>query len=300
MGFLSKLSSIFGPGKKKPRGKALPKIDMDKRFELLNRLGQGSMSQVWRARDKRLGITICLKILNKEKTEKFEARFIGLNRPTEGVVCVSLRHRNVVRTHEYGVNARGEQLLIMELIDGMGLNFLIETKSEKLKGKRVEVLIQMADGLEFIHNQGYLHRDICPRNIMVTNEEFVVKYIDFGLSIPNLPEFRRPGNRTGTPNYLAPELIRRTATDHRVDMFALGVTAYELFTGGLPWEKSQSLETLLAHVNHRGKNPLDYRHDLDKDVVAFLNKAIERDPRERFQNPVEFRDALKALPRQDY
>ncbi len=291
---------MFGSGKKKPRGKGMPRIDMDKRFELLGRTGQGSMSQVWRARDKRLGIVVCLKVLNKEKTDKFEARFIGLNRPTEGLVCVSLRHRNVVQTYEYGVNSRGEQLLIMELIDGVGLNFLIETKNPKLEGKRFNVLFQMAEGLEYIHSQGYLHRDICPRNIMVTNDGFIVKYIDFGLSIPNREEFRRPGNRTGTPNYLAPELIKRMFTDLRVDMFALGVTAFELFTGKLPWEKSQSLQTLLSHINNRGKDPLEFRPDLDKDLANFLRKAIERDPRDRFQSPADFRDALKALPKQDY
>src|SRR5262249_18608289 len=142
------------------------------------------------------------------------------------------------------------------------------TKSEKLNGHRIEILTQMADGLEFIHKEGYLHRDICPRNIMVTNEESVVKYIDFGLSIPNRPEFRRPGNRTGTNNYLAPEVIRRSTTDHRVDMFALGVTAFELFTGALPWEKTQSLETLLAHVNQRGRSPREFRPELDDAIVA--------------------------------
>src|SRR5438128_1846660 len=156
---------MFGPKKKKPKGKSMPRIDMDKRFELLGRTGQGSISQVWRARDKRLGMSVCLKILNKEKTDKFESRFIGLNRPTEGLICVSLRHRNVVRTYEYGQNKNGEQCLVMELIEGLGLNFFIETKSRKLDGKRLEVLLQMTDGLEYIHNEGYLHRDICPRNI---------------------------------------------------------------------------------------------------------------------------------------
>jgi serine/threonine protein kinase len=300
VGLLSKLSSMFKPAKKKPRGKAMPRIDMARRFELLGRTGQGSMSHVWRARDKKLGIVVCLKVLNKDKTDKFEARFAGLNRPTEGLVCISLRHKNVVRTFEYGLDVKGEQCLVMELIDGVGLNFLIETKSPKLKGKRFDVLIQMADGLEYIHSQGYLHRDICPRNLMVTNDGFIVKYIDFGLSVPNLPEFRRPGNRTGTPNYMAPELIRRTTTDQRVDMFALGVTAFEIFTGTLPWEKSQSLQTLLSHINSRGRNPLEYNPELDKDLGAFLSKAIERDPRERFQTPAEFREALRALPRQDY
>jgi serine/threonine protein kinase len=156
-------------------------------------------------------------------------------------------------------------------------------------------LLQFAEGLEYVHKQGYLHRDICPRNVMVTREG-LVKIIDFGLAVPYRPEFCRPGNRTGTPNYLAPELIKRQSTDHRVDMFALGVTAYEMFTGAMPWEKAQSLQTLLSHMNSPGRDPLEIRPDLDKKTVAFLLKAIDRDPAGRFQNPLEFREALKALP----
>jgi serine/threonine protein kinase len=130
---------------------------------------------------------------------------------------------------------------------------------------------------------------------MVT-QDGVLKYIDFGLAIPYTPDFCRPGNRTGTPNYLAPELIKRTTTDHRVDMFALGVTAYELFTGQLPWEKSESLQTLLSHMNSPGRNPCDFRPEMDADTAAFLLKAVEREPKKRFQDAAEFREALKKLP----
>ena len=128
----------------------------------------------------------------------------------------------------------------------------------------------------------------------------VLKIIDFGLAIPYRPEFCKPGNRTGTPNYLAPELIKRTTTDHRVDLFALGVTAYECFTNQLPWERSQSLQTLMSHMNSPGRNPRQFRPDLDDAVVALLMKAIERDPKERYQTAAAFREALKALPKQDY
>jgi serine/threonine protein kinase len=286
---------LFSWFKSKPKSN-LPIIDVRKRFELLNRTGQGSMSKVWRARDKSLGRTVCLKLLDKEKTAKFEARFVGLVKPREGAICTSIRHKNIVQTFEYGLTKEGEPYLVMELIDGMGLNFLIETKSPQLQGNRINFLSQMADALEYLHKQGYLHRDICPRNVMVTKEG-LVKLIDFGLTIPNRPEFCKPGNRTGTPSYLAPELIRRTTTDHRVDLFALGVTAYETFTGSLPWEKTESLQTLLSHMNSPGKDPRDFVPKMDKVTAQFLIKAIERDPSRRFQTASDFREVLQKLPR---
>lgn len=290
MSLMSKLSALFGSSKKK----SMPRTNLKKRFELLGRTGQGSMSKVFRARDNKLGRVVCLKILDKAKTAKFEARFPGLNRPSEGAICMELRHKNVVQTFEHGMTLEGEPFIVMELIDGMGLNFLVETRSPMLEENRINYLIQAADGLEYIHQQGYLHRDICPRNIMVTKDG-VLKYIDFGLAIPYRKEFCKPGNRTGTPNYMAPELIKRMATDHRVDLFALGVTAFEVFTGEMPWERAQSLETVMSHLNSPGHNPRKFKPDMDERTVKFLVKAIERDPNKRFQTAKEFRDALKAL-----
>ena len=294
MGFFAKL---FGP--KKPKS-TLPITNIEKRFELLGRTGQGSMSKVWRARDKTLGRTICLKILDKEKTIAFEARFPGLHKPQEGTICMALRHKNIVQTFEYGLTTTGDPYLVMELIDGLGLNYLVETNNAQLNGRRIDYLCQICDGLEHVHQQRFLHRDICPRNVMVTKEG-VVKIIDFGLTIPYTPEFCRPGNRTGTSDYLAPELIKRNSTDHRVDMFALGVTAYEIFTGGLPWEKARgSMEVLQKHLNITGKDPREFVPSMEKTLASFLIRAVERNPVERFQTTAEFREALRALPKQDY
>lgn len=291
MGVFTKLKGLFGSGKK---GK-VPKTDLNKRFEILGRIGQGSMSKVFRARDRKLGRTVCLKVLDRIKTARFEDRFKGLQRPTEGAICVSLHHPHVVRTFDHGVSTKGEQFLVMEFIEGMGLNYLIETKSPKLAGQRVKYLTQAADALEYTHHQRYLHRDLCPRNIMV-NDEDEVKLIDFGLAIPYLPQFCRPGNRTGTMSYLAPELIRRQVTDHRVDVFALGVTAYEIYVGRLPWEKADSLETALARLNRPAVDPHVANPRLDEKTARFLKKAVERDPRDRFQTAAEFRDMLRSLP----
>lgn len=292
MGLLSLFKQLFSG--KKGAGNI---VNVQNRFQLLGRTGQGSMSKVWRANDRNLGRVVCLKLLDAEKTEKFEARFIGVNKPKEGAICVSLRHPNIVQTYEYGMTTEGEPYLVMELVDGMGLNFLIETKSPQMQGNRIDIMHQMAEALAYLHAQGYLHRDICPRNVMVTKDG-VVKMIDFGLAIPNTPEFCKPGNRTGTPNYLAPEIIRRISTDLRVDLFALGVTAYEVFTGNLPWEKAQSMQTLLSHMNSPGRDPRDYIPRMDEATAKFLMKAVERDPGARFQTPKQFQDAMKRLPKQ--
>jgi len=289
------LDPFKGWFKKGPKKANLPIIDVAKRFELIGRTGQGSMSKVWRARDKQQGKVVCLKLLDKEKTAKFEARFVGLIKPSEGEICMLLRHPNIVRTFEHGLTTEGEPFLIMELIEGLGLNFLIETKSAQLDGNRISYLMQLSEGIGFMHRNTFLHRDICPRNIMV-NQDGIVKLIDLGLTIPYKPEFCRPGNRTGTTNYLAPELIKRQSTDHRVDMFALGVTAYEIFTGDLPWEKAASQQVLLSHVNSPARDPRILLPDLDDATAKFLTKAVERDPANRYQTPADFREALKGLP----
>ena len=305
MGLFSKL---FGGGKKvgppgfKKKKEKLPIVDVSKRFELRGRTGQGSMSKVYHAYDNKLGRMVCLKILDKAKTAKFEERFSnqGLDKPSEGAVCMSLRHENCVATYEHGRTTTGEPYLVMEWIDGLGLNYLIETKSPQLKGNRVNYLKQICDAVEYLHGQKFLHRDLCPRNVMVTKDG-LVKLIDFGLTVPYIPAYCRPGNRTGTADYLAPEIIKRQSTDHRVDIFALGVTAYEIFTSQLPWERAlSSEETLRKHLNTPPRDPKDLNPDLDDDLCAILRKAIAREPTGRFSSAAAFKDALDKLGRDDY
>jgi len=280
----------------------LPRADITKRFDLRGRTGQGSMSKVYQAYDNQLGRTICLKILDKEKTRKFEERFKvqGLTKPGEGEVCMSLRHTHIVTTYEYGLTHTGETYLVMEWIEGLGLNYLIETNNALMKGNRINYMVQLANAVSYLHSQKYLHRDLCPRNIMVTNDG-IVKLIDFGLTVPYTPAFCRPGNRTGTADYLAPEIIKRMTTDHKVDIFALGVTAYEIFTGQLPWERSlTSEETLRRHLNTPPRDPMELNPGLDAALAAVLLKAVERDPKARYASASTFKDALESLKRKDY
>ncbi len=299
MGLFNSLGKIFSSGSKKGNKK---KIEISKRFDLRGRTGQGSMSKVYQAYDRDLGRNVCLKLLDKVKTTKFEERFklMGLKKPTEGEICMSLRHQNLVQTFEFGLTTENQPYLVMEWIEGLGLNYLIETKNVLLKGNRLNFLFQLCDALEYMHQNKYLHRDLCPRNIMI-NSENQLKLIDFGLTIPYSPAFCQPGNRTGTADYLAPELIKRMRTDLRVDIFALGATAFELFTGELPWERSLSSEdTLRRHLNSRPRNPKDLNPDLDDDLQKVLLKAIERDRDIRYGSVAAFRNALQELDRTDY
>lgn len=287
---------MFGGIKKLFGSSGGTKLKVQERFKVLGKSGMGSMSKVFRAEDKKLGKVVCLKILDKEKTAKFDARFPGLKKPSEGEICLAFKHANIVETYEHGLTIDDEPYLIQEWIDGPLLHHLVETRHHQLHGNLINYLAQAAEGLEHIHQQKYLHRDICPRNLMITPRG-VVKFIDFGLTIPYKPEFCKPGNRTGTIQYLAPEIIARKTTDHRVDLYALGVTAYEVFTGELPWGKNESLETMFSSMNRAPADPKEFCPDLDEPTVKFLLKAIEREPAKRFQTAAEFKEAIKKLPK---
>jgi len=292
-------------GKKKAGGSktaATTRANVAKRFELSGRTGQGSMSKVYRAYDRDLGRNVCLKLLDKAKTQTFEKRFTiqGLKKPSEGEVCVALKHENIVRTYEHGMTTDGAPYLVMEWVEGHGLNYLVETKNAQLTGKRVNYLAQLCDAVHYMHAMKFLHRDLCPRNVMV-DADGVLKLIDFGLTIPYTPGFCQPGNRTGTADYLAPEIIKRKTTDHRVDLFALGVTAFEIFTGELPWERTPSSEeTLRRHLNTAARDPKALNPKLDADLCAVLTKSVEREPAARFQTAKSFKEALEGLDRDDW
>lgn len=268
------------------------KTDIPRRFELLGRVGQGSMSKVWRARDSHSAKVVAVKVLDKVKTQKFEARFPGLKKPSEGEVAVKLKHPHIVETYEFGTTTEDEQFLVMEFIEGVSLTVLIETQNELMVRGRLNFMIQLAEAIEYFHQEGWIHRDLCPRNVMVDlNEQ--VKLIDFGLVVPNTPDFRKPGNRTGTANYMAPELIKRQTTDQRIDVFSYSVTCFEMWTRHLPWESAQTIEAVMQHIN---KPPIDIRTmvpDIDEEIAATIMKGLEREPSARWQSMAELMAPLR-------
>jgi serine/threonine protein kinase len=144
-----------------------------------------------------------------------------------------------------------------------------------------------------------MHHDFCPRNVMLA-QDGNVKLIDFGLALPCRGVYLKEGNRKCTRHYMAPEHILRHKIDHRIDLFALGVSAYEMITGRRPWEDDKSLDLFKRMINSAPRDPREDVPDLHVSMVALLKKGIERDAHRRFQTAAEFRSALQALPKQDY
>ncbi len=275
MNFLKKLFS------KKPR---IEKVDVTRRFDLIGRVGQGSMSKVWRARDAMSGRTVALKVLDRDKTKRLEARFPGLDKPTEGEVAVQLKHPNIVETYEHGITTDGEQFLVMEFVEGVGLSYLVDVQNKTMKKHRLQFMIQLGRSIAYFHKQNWIHRDICPRNVLVDRDN-QVKLIDFGLVVPNTADFRMPGNRTGTAQYMAPELIKRKSTDQRIDIYSYAITCYEMVTGRLPWEyMGESLDVVIQHMNTPPKDIHLFAPDTDEQIANTIMKGLQADPDDRWSS----------------
>jgi serine/threonine-protein kinase len=186
--------------------------------------------------------------------------------------------------------------VVMEFLDGPGLNSLIIGQSPLLNGNRVTLIRQAAEALQAVHEAGYIHRDVCPRNFMASPDVKELKLIDFGLTVPATAPFMQPGNRTGTPNYMAPELVRRQATDQRLDIFAFGVSAYEVCTFQLPWERGTTGQIAMTHATQTPAPIERYRPDIHPQLAAAITRCIERKPDDRFQSMAEFLNALREVP----
>jgi len=269
------------------------RTDIAKRFLLQGRVGQGSMSKVWRATDTNTGRVVALKVLDKEKTQQLEDRFKGLNKPSEGEIAVQLRHPNIVQTYEHGHTMDREPFLVMEFIEGVNLSYLVDTQNNDMVQNRLKFMIELGEAVNYFHRQNWIHRDICPRNVLVSSEN-QIKLIDFGLVVPNTPDFRKPGNRTGTANYMAPELVRRQATDQRIDIYSFAVTCFEMWTRRLPWESGQT-EAVMQRVNHPPEDIRQFAEDIDDEVAEIIMKGLATRPDDRWPSMTKMIEALESV-----
>ncbi len=275
------------------------KVDVQKRYEFLREAVSGTMSEFYMARDRQTEQIVGLKILDRPKTEALDARFKGLDKPSEGQIASSFNHPLIVTTLQHGMTTNDQQFLVMEFLDGPGLNSLIVGQSPLLNGNRLTLARQMGESLKVVHDAGYIHRDICPRNFVCNKDATSLKLIDFGLTVPAEREYMQPGIRTGTPNYMAPEVVRRKATDGRLDIFALGVSIYELFAFELPWVRGTDGLAAMSHGASKPAPVSDHYPNIDPRLDAAILKCIENDPSDRFQTVGDFLKAIRTLKSED-
>jgi serine/threonine-protein kinase len=278
------------------------KVDIARRYEILREAVSGTMSNFHMARDRTTGNIVGLKILDKDKTDALEARFKGLKKPTEGEIASKFEHPRIVTTYSHGITTNDEQFLVMEFLDGPGLNSLIIARSKLLDGNRLTLARQAAEALEAVHSAGYIHRDVCPRNFVCAKDATSLKLIDFGLTVPATKDYMLPGNRTGTPAYLAPEVLRRKPTDQRLDIFAYGVSMYELFAFDTPWPRGKEGKTAVAAMAHGMSDPPSLRKfypTINPVLEAAIHKCMQAEPDNRFQNIAQFLKAISRLKHED-
>ncbi|MEM9187255.1 MAG: serine/threonine-protein kinase [Planctomycetota bacterium] len=275
------------------------KVDVARRYEFLREAVSGTMSDFHMARDRETGDIVGLKILDKQKTEQLESRFRGAEKPSEGRIAASFDNPLIVTTLSHGVTTKNEQFLVMEFLDGPGLNSLIIGRSQLLDGNRLTLMRQAAEALSLVHDAGYIHRDICPRNFVCAKDATSLKLIDFGLTVPAEGPFLQPGIRTGTPNYMAPEVVRRKATDKRLDIFSFGVSMYELFTFTLPWARGSDGLAAMSHGESRPAPISNAYPKIAPDLEQLIFKCIEAEPRDRPASMNEVTKMLKRLRHED-
>ncbi len=270
-------------------------------YQIEGPLGKGGMGQVYRARDTRLGRPVALKFLfdatvaNAAVLERFRR---------EAQAISNLNHPNVCTVYDIG-DQDGRPYLVMELMEGQTLRERIAERPFS-NDELLEVAIPILDALDTAHASGIVHRDIKPANIFLTRQGSV-KILDFGLakaagSNPDAPfsmaeSLTAPGTTVGTVSYMSPEQARGHAVDARSDLFACGVVLYEMATGTLPFAADGWAATIEAVLNRTPRPARELRRDLLPEIERVIDRALEKDPKARYQSAADMRaDLLRARP----
>lgn len=256
-------------------------------YRVLEKLGEGGMGVVYRAEDLKLHRFVALKFLPAPSPD-LRARFLA-----EAESAAALNHPNVCTIHEFDDE---HWFLAMELIEG-------ETVAEKIRARplpfdeAVGIAIQAGQGLQAAHEKGIVHRDIKSGNVMVTRSG-QVKVMDFGLArMAEQTRVTRPGTVLGTPSYMSPEQAQGQTVDHRTDIWALGVVVYEMVTGRLPFPGHSRAEVVHS-ILHVEPEPLTaLRSGVPMELDRIVEKALRKDPGERYQHVEDLLVDLRGLRR---
>ena len=258
------------------------------KYEVAGHLGKGGLATVFEAMHPELGQPVALKmlwhhfVLRRGFAEAFkrEARLIA-----------GLRHPHIVRVIDTE-KAYGTHFIVMERLSGRGLDELIE-REEHLPWKVVRrILIEVLDALEYCHQKGLLHRDVKPSNIFLT-EEGASKLLDFNIAVTTTAALEATGEAVGTPNFMAPEQVLGQPMDGRTDLYGLGITAYQIATGDVPFLADTLAELKEHQVATPLPDPRTLAPDVPEDLVHFILKATAKVPDDRFASCAEAADFLR-------
>ncbi|WP_433216156.1 protein kinase domain-containing protein [Microtetraspora malaysiensis] len=253
-------------------------------------VGRGGMATVYRARDRRLGRAVALKILAPQLTHdhRFRERFVRESR-----MVASIDHPNIIPIYEAG--ERDELLFIaMRYVEGSDLRRLLLSAGPLPVARAYRLFAQIASALDAAHADGLVHRDVKPANILVADGDHVY-LTDFGLTKSSSAEagLTSHGHFMGTPRYVAPEQIRGLPVDGRSDLYAFACVAYEALTGLPPFQRDSELALLYAHVSHEPPPVTPYRPDLPHAVNHVMARALAKSPDERYPTCQAFVAALR-------
>jgi len=262
------------------------------RFYLREQINVGGMSEIWLASDER-GKPFALRKLKSELRFNFTAR----RRFMRGCEVLSQLTESdyIVGYVEHG-KAEGTCYLLMDYVEAENLKELYARQDALLKENVAQILIDAATGLSHVHESGYMHLDFKPENILITRNA-AVRLIDFDMAQPIPEKPMKFSKNPGTPGYMAPEQLKREPIDARVDIFAFGVSAYELLTNQKPFPGDTPAEILAAQLQPDGPVPLrEHNPDVPLALEKVVLKCLERDPERRYQfSGVMLRDLQSAL-----
>jgi serine/threonine-protein kinase len=270
-----------------------PRADLWRRFERMRESVTGTMSQFYKVRDITTREVLGLKIIDRKKIAPVEGRYRGLKKPSEGEIGTLITGPNIAKTLEWGESVDGESYIVMEFIPGTVLHTVLSAREPFPPATRFDLVRQAATAIAAVHKAGFIHRDICPRNFMLRPDGRLMLF-DFGLTVPDKPAFLQPGNRIGTPSYMAPEVVRRRHVDKRLDIFSFGVTAYELCTLDMPWPRASGGKAALRHDSP----PRDIREvwpDIPPLLATAIMACIAAEPDHRPPSIEKFLERIAAV-----
>jgi len=236
------------------------------RYQLVEKLGQGGMGIVYRAFDPLLQRVLAVKLIaNLEPGDELRERFFR-----EARAAGQLSHKNIITIHDLG-DHEGQPFLAMEYLEGQDLQHRMASREPMTLARKLDLAIEICEGIEYAHDHGVIHRDIKPANIFITNSG-TAKILDFGLARLITSELTNSNMMMGTLNYMAPEQVRGERADHRSDIFSTGVVLYEVFGGRRAFE-GDSFGATLYKILEEVPTPL---RDLDATLPAALDAIVDR------------------------